>query len=159
MNRSDIVDEVLLSQLPDNVFMRGQDFGALPDDSNLGFSFAPFLSKVGSGLSKVGSFAAKAGGAIATAAPKALPSLIDIGSQFAQFKMQKDIAKAQAGAQNAYNDYAAKQVSLPTGSGSNPYSQPTSSSFMTQQVAGIPVWALGAGAVGVIALIMILRRK
>lgn len=159
MNRSDIVDQVLLSQLPDNVFMRGQEFGALPDDT-LGFAWGSMFSKIGGGL-------AKAGTAAASFAPKALPKLIDVGSQFAQFKMQKDLAKSQAAAQNAYNAAAsASNVSVPgsfnyssTTPGSNPYSQPTSSSFMTQQVAGIPVWALGAGAVGLIALVMILKRK
>ena len=153
MNRSDIVDQVLLSQLPDNVFMRGQDFGALPDDNNLGFAWGSLFSAVGRGAANAGRFAMQA-------LPKALPTVIDLGSQFAQFKMQKDLAKAQANAANAYS--AAQPVSLPSGSTTttpsfNPYSQPTASnSILTQQVAGIPVWALGAG--GVVLLILLLRR-
>ena len=160
MNRSDIIDEVLLGELPNDVFMRGQNFSALPDDNTLGWDFSNVFKAVGTGL-------AKAGGAIAKFVPKALPSLIDVGSQYAQFRMQKNLIDSQAKINEAYN--ASMPTGSPTGSpaGSsyspttpsfNPYSQPTeSTNIMTQQVAGIPVWALGAGAA--VLLVLLLRKK
>lgn len=155
----------------------GFDWGGM--FSKIGGAFKSGASKIGTGFrtigTKIGSNLGTGIKATGAMIKTAAPALIPIASQAYQAKLQNDIIKAQNATDAAYAAQAqaaqTAAMAMPTGSNgsvasmfsasspNSPYSQPTSESFLTKQVAGIPVWAIGAGAIGLVAVIAILKKK
>ena len=139
----------------------------LPHDENLdqvgelGFDFTSLMSSIGKGV-------VTGAKAVGSAAKKYAPDVIDIGTQLAQARMQQRMLNAQTKTQNIQSQQAVDAQPAVTPADKRflpqvpaPYAQPQSQagSFLTQRVAGVPVWVLGVGIVGVIAGIRLWKKR